>query len=60
MEGLNFEEIFEMDLPKGRATRSKPVKRKWREIEAIMDRKRLQRELMEMDIGFEELEDIEY
>lgn len=60
MEGLNFEEIFEMDLPKGRANRSKPVKRKWREIEAIKDKQRLKKELVEMGIGFEELENLEY
>tara|TARA_Y100001956_G_scaffold25730_1_gene25497 strand:- start:1761 stop:1943 length:183 start_codon:yes stop_codon:yes gene_type:complete len=60
MDGLNFEEITEMDMPRTRATRSKPVKRKWREIEAIKDRQRLQRELKEMDIGFEDLADLEF
>lgn len=60
MDGLNFEEIMEMEMPKSRSTRSKPVKRKWREIEAIKDRQRLQRELKEMDIGFEDLADLEY
>lgn len=60
MDGLNFEEMIEMDTPKSRATRSKPVKRKWREIEAIKDRQRLQRELKEMDIGFEDLADLEF
>lgn len=51
---------MEMGMPRSRATRSKPVKRKWREIEAIKDRQRLQRELKEMDIGFEELEQIDF
>ena len=60
MDGLNFEEIMEMGMPRSRATRSKPVKRKWREIEAIKDRQRLQRELKDMDIGFEELEQIDF
>lgn len=60
MEGLNFDEIFEQDLPKGRAGRSKPVKRKWREIEAIKDRQRLQKELMDMDIGYDDLNAVEY
>ncbi|WP_159738077.1 DUF3545 family protein [Vibrio atypicus] len=60
MEGLNFEEIMEMDMPRSRAARSKPVKRKWREIEAIKDRQRLKRELKEMDIGFEDLADLEF
>ncbi len=60
MDGLNFEEIMEMGMPRSRTARSKPVKRKWREIEAIKDRQRLQRELKEMDIGFEELEQIDF
>ncbi|WP_159655108.1 DUF3545 family protein [Vibrio atypicus] len=60
MEGLNFEEIMEMNMPRSRAARSKPVKRKWREIEAIKDRQRLKRELKEMDIGFEDLADLEF
>ncbi|WP_394127537.1 DUF3545 family protein [Vibrio hepatarius] len=60
MEGLNFDEIFEQDLPKGRAGRSKPVKRKWREIEAIKDRQRLQKELMDMDIGYDNVNAVEY
>lgn len=59
MEGLNFEEIYEQDFPKGRAGRSKPIKRKWREIEAIKDRQRLQKELMDMDIGFNDLDKVE-
>ncbi|MDN3609184.1 DUF3545 family protein [Vibrio ostreicida] len=60
MEGLNFEEILEMDFPKSRAARSKPVKRKWREIEAIKDKQRLQRELKDMDIGFDEQGNIDF
>ncbi|WP_075202591.1 DUF3545 family protein [Vibrio mexicanus] len=51
MDGLQFDEVMDLDIPKVRATRSKPMKRKWREIEAIKDRQRLQRELMDMDIG---------
>ena len=60
MEGLNLEEIMEMDFPKTRATRSKPAKRKWREIEAIKDRQRLQRELKDMDIGFDDIDNLDY
>ena len=60
MEGLNFEEIMEMDFPKTRATRSKPVKRKWREIEAIKDRQRLKRELKDMDIGFDNFDQLDF
>ncbi|NCO46797.1 MAG: DUF3545 family protein [Vibrio sp.] len=42
-----------MEITKLRSSRTKPVKRMWREIEAIQDQKRLQRELMEMDVCFE-------
>ncbi|MCL9781454.1 DUF3545 family protein [Vibrio sp. S4M6] len=58
MDGLQYDDMVDMDLPKARSTRSKPVKRKWREIEAIKDRQRLQRELMDMDIGLD-IDDIE-
>lgn len=60
MEGINFDELLEQDFPRGKVSRSKPVKRKWREIEAIKDRQRLQRELKEMDIGFDDLDDMEF
>ncbi|GLT17183.1 hypothetical protein GCM10007938_09600 [Vibrio zhanjiangensis] len=60
MEGLNFEEILEMEFPRNRSSRSKPVKRKWREIEAIKDKQRLQRELKDMDIGFDDFEQLDY
>ncbi|GAA5647182.1 MULTISPECIES: DUF3545 family protein [Vibrio] len=58
MEGFQFDDYLEMEMPRARAGRAKPVKRKWREIEAIKDRQRLQKELM--DMGFEaDLEDID-
>lgn len=60
MDSLNFEDLMEMELPKARSVRSKPVKRKWREIEAIKDRQRLQRELKEMGIAFEDIENIDF
>ncbi|MDA0148778.1 MULTISPECIES: DUF3545 family protein [Vibrio] len=60
MEGLNFEEFLDMDLPRGRASRSKPVKRKWREIEAIKDRRRLEKELRDMDIGLDNFDDLDF
>lgn len=53
MDGFELDEITEVDVPRGRAARSKPVKRKWREIEAIKDRQRLQKELNDMDIGLD-------
>ncbi|MEH0666709.1 DUF3545 family protein [Vibrio scophthalmi] len=60
MEGLNFDDFMDYEVPRARAARSKPVKRKWREIEAIKDRQRLKKELMDMDIGFDDVESIEY
>ncbi|MGF1752455.1 DUF3545 family protein [Vibrio makurazakiensis] len=60
MEGFQFDDIAEIDAPRTQKTRSKPVKRKWREIEAINDRRRLQKELKEMGIGVDfSIEDIE-
>ncbi|MCG7648963.1 DUF3545 family protein [Alteromonas sp. MmMcT2-5] len=41
-------------------TKSKSKKRKWREIEALQDRYKLEKELAELDCGFEyELETLE-
>ncbi|GAK83871.1 hypothetical protein JCM19238_1433 [Vibrio ponticus] len=59
MDGLNFDEMMEMDFSKGRSARNKPVKRKWREIEAINDRRRLEKELRDMDIGLDNLDGLE-
>jgi hypothetical protein len=53
MDDLHFEEMLDREIGKIRTQRSKPVKRKWREIEAIRDRRRLEKELMDMDICFE-------
>ncbi len=50
MDGFQLEDIMTMDDQQTRSARSKPVKRKWREIEAIKDRQRLQRELKEIDV----------
>jgi hypothetical protein len=58
MDDLHFEELLEKEIRKIRVTRSKPTKRMWREIEAIRDKRRLQKELMDMDITLE-LDDIE-
>ncbi|MBA5762279.1 DUF3545 family protein [Vibrio sp. 404] len=59
MDGLNFDDMIEMNFSRGRSTRTKPVKRKWREIEAINDRRRLEKELRDMDIGLDSLDDLE-
>ena len=50
MESFQFYEIAELDAPRAQRSRSKPVKRKWREIEEINDRRRLQKELMDLDL----------
>ncbi|CSI85995.1 Protein of uncharacterised function (DUF3545) [Vibrio cholerae] len=50
MDELHFDELLEMEISKIRTSRSKPVKRMWREIEAIRDRKRLEKELLDMDV----------
>ncbi|WP_413285152.1 DUF3545 family protein [Vibrio sp. MA40-2] len=50
MEGFLLEDIMETDSHSIRSSRAKPVKRRWREIEAIKDRRRLQKELMELDV----------
>lgn len=36
------------------AAKSRPVKRKWREIEAIKEQQRLKKELEDIDWSFEE------
>jgi|GEM_PF-1195506 len=55
MDDLQFDELLNTQLAKLRSNsgRAKPSKRMWREIEAIRDRKRLERELMEMDVCLE-------
>ncbi|SHO58429.1 DUF3545 family protein [Vibrio quintilis] len=54
MDDLHFEELLDKEIGKIRVTRSKPTKRKWREIEAVRDKRRLRKELMEMDVCFED------
>lgn len=49
MDGLQLENVMDIFTPPNRSTRTKPAKRKWREIEAINDKKRLQKELMDLD-----------
>jgi hypothetical protein len=59
MDDLLFEDFLEKEITKVRSRRSKPVKRMWREIEAIRDRERLKKELLEMDVCLD-LEDIDF
>ncbi len=55
MNRLPFDELFSSEIPPQpqRSARSKPVKRKWREIEAVQDRQRLMKELMDLDVCYE-------
>ncbi|MCJ2375875.1 DUF3545 family protein [Vibrio sp. ZSDZ34] len=53
MDGFELNNMMDIDAPRSRSARSKPVKRKWREIEAIKDKQRLQKELNDMDIGLD-------
>ncbi|MDC0609320.1 DUF3545 family protein [Vibrio sp.] len=50
MDDLHLVELLEKEINKIRAQRSKPSKRMWREIEEIRDRRRLEQELLEMDV----------
>ena len=60
MDSFQFDEISELEIPRAtQKTRSKPLKRKWREIEAINDRRQLEKELREMNQGLDfSLDDI--
>ncbi len=49
MDNYAFDDILAIERP-ARASRSKPVKRKWREIEALKDKQRLQKELEGIDM----------
>ncbi|MGL5336736.1 MAG: DUF3545 family protein [Enterovibrio sp.] len=44
-----FEDLYEQEKPARGGARSKPVKRKWREIEAFQDKLRLRKELEQID-----------
>ncbi|SJL82163.1 DUF3545 family protein [Vibrio palustris] len=50
MDDMHFVEMLENEINKIRAARApKPGKRMWREIEALRDKRRLEKELMDMD-----------
>ena len=59
MDDMHFVELLENEINKIRAARTKPGKRMWREIEAIRDKKRLEKELMDMDVCLD-IDDIQY
>lgn len=49
MDNFAFEDTFEQERSQ-RTGRAKPVKRKWREIEAVKERNRLRKELQSIDL----------
>lgn len=52
---------MEMEPNLYRSNKTKPTKRRWREIEAIQDKRQLQKELKELDyLGEYKLEDIDF
>lgn len=60
MESFQLEDIMAMEPNPYRAHKTKSTKRKWREIEAIQDRRQLQKELKELDyFGEYNLEDLD-
>ncbi|WP_050907295.1 DUF3545 family protein [Vibrio harveyi] len=50
MEGFQLDDLFGLDTTSTIKSRSKPVKRKWREIEEMNDRRNLLKELRELDV----------
>lgn len=57
---MDKSDLFAMLEVESSTVKTKSKKRKWREIEALKDRYRLERELAELDCGFEyELETME-
>ncbi|HBV75083.1 MULTISPECIES: DUF3545 family protein [Vibrio] len=61
MESFQLDDIMAMEPSLYRSNKVKATKRKWREIEAIQDKRQLQKELMELDYSREyKLDDIEF
>ncbi len=50
MDGFQLDDIFNLDTTSKPKSRAKPVKRKWREIEEMNDRRNLLKELRELDV----------
>ena len=58
---MDKSELMSMLDIESRPAKTKNKKRKWREIEAIQDRYRLQKELEDMDLSLEaEIENLGY
>lgn len=61
MESFQLDNIMEMEPNLYRSNKTKPTKRRWREIEVIQDKRQLQKELKELDyLGEYKLEDIDF
>ncbi|MGR5110193.1 DUF3545 family protein [Vibrio jasicida] len=59
MEGFQLDDLFDLDTTSTSKSRAKPLKRKWREIEEMNDRRNLLKELRELDVCHDiSLEDI--
>ena len=57
---MDKSDLFAILDIESRPAKTKSKKRKWREIEALQDRNKLEKELAELDCGFEyELETLE-
>lgn len=50
---MNQNEVFAVVDTENRTSKTRSKKRKWREIEAIQDRFRLQKELAEYEVEFD-------
>lgn len=51
MDDLGFDILLDREIHRiHHAQRNKPAKRMWREIEAIQDKRQLERELLDMDV----------
>lgn len=53
MDAFQLDDIMAMEPFNDRSSRQRPVKRKWREIEALKERYELKRELRELDLAGE-------
>lgn len=49
MEAFQLDDLMEVEPVYSRGSRQKPAKRKWREIEALKERRELEKELRELD-----------
>lgn len=61
MEAFQLDDIMAMEPMHDRSSRQKPVKRKWREIEALKEKRELQKALRELDLaGEHDFNDIDF